>query len=208
MQMDWQFECAEGGNVAITGELELDGAAEFTMALSFGHGLNNAVTALLQTLAYSFESQLDRYCVQWQRTGKIDPRLLAKSRDDGFLLRASHKILLAHEDKLNPGAFIASLSVPWGQAKGDEDLGGYHLVWPRDMVNTATGLLAAGRHDTPLRALTFFACNQLADGRFPQNFWISGEPYWSGIQLDEVAFPVMLNSPLSTTICAYLCACA
>lgn len=192
MHMDWEFDSATAGNVAITGELDLQGKTEFTMALSFGHGLNNAVTALLQTLAYSFHSQLERYCIQWQRTGKIDERLLAHTHDSGFLLRASHKILLAHEDKLNPGAFIASLSVPWGQAKGDEDLGGYHLVWPRDMVNTATGLLAAGRHDTPLRALTFFACNQLEDGRFPQNFWISGEPYWSGIQLDEVAFPIML----------------
>jgi glucoamylase len=191
-QMDWEFDCATTGNIAITAELELNGSDEFTMALAFGHGLNNAVTALLQTLAYPFERQLERYCVQWQRIGKLDEALHKQSRDDGFLLRASHKIMLAHEDKLNPGAFIASLSVPWGQAKGDEDIGGYHLVWPRDMVNTATGLLAAGRHDTPLRALTFFACNQLEDGRFPQNFWISGEPYWTGVQLDEVAFPVML----------------
>ena len=31
-----------------------------------------------------------------------------------------------------------------------------------------------------------------ADGGFPQNFWIDGDPYWKGIQLDEVAFPIML----------------
>ena len=192
MQMDWEFDTALGGNVAIMGEMLLNGSNEFTMAVSFGHGLNNAVTSLLQSLSYPFEAKLERYCIQWQRTGKIDERLFSRAHDNGFLLRTSQKILLAHEDKLNPGAFIASLSIPWGQAKGDEDLGGYHLVWPRDMANTATGLLAAGRHDTPLRALTYFACNQLQDGRFPQNFWISGEPYWSGVQLDEVAFPVML----------------
>jgi len=52
-------------------------------------------------------------------------------------------LLLAHEDKTSPGALIASLSIPWGQVKGDEDIGGYHLVWPRDMVNSATGLMAA-----------------------------------------------------------------
>jgi glucoamylase len=190
--MDWEFECATAGNVAIMGEFTLPESGEFTLALGFGHGLNNAVTALLQTLSFPFEQQLERFCVQWQRASKLNDELCKQSTDNGFLLRASHKIMLAHEDKLNPGAFIASLSVPWGQAKGDEDLGGYHLVWPRDMVNTTTGLLAAGRDDTPLRALTFFACNQLPDGRFPQNFWISGEPYWSGVQLDEVAFPIML----------------
>ena len=27
---------------------------------------------------------------------------------------------------------------------------------------------------------------------FAQNFWIDGTPYWTGIQLDEVAFPIML----------------
>ena len=41
---------------------------------------------------------------------------------------------------------IASLSIPWGESKGDEDLGGYHLVWPRDLVHSSTGLLAYGQH--------------------------------------------------------------
>ena len=30
------------------------------------------------------------------------------------------------------------------------------------------------------------------DGGFYQNFWINGEPYWRGIQLDETAFPILL----------------
>jgi len=100
--------------------------------------------------------------------------------------------LLAHEDKQFAGAFIASASIPWGDAMGDDDLGGYHLVWVRDMVNSATGMLAAGDVFTPLRALVYLACSQQPDGGFPQNFWIDGTPYWKGIQLDEVAFPILL----------------
>ena len=46
-----------------------------------------------------------------------------------------------------PGAAVASLSIPWGFSKGDDDLGGYHLVWPRDLVETAGGFLAAGDAD-------------------------------------------------------------
>jgi len=37
------------------------------------------------------------------------------------------------------------MSIPWGETKGDSDLGGYHLVWTRDLVKSASALLAAGR---------------------------------------------------------------
>ena len=67
-----------------------------------------------------------------------------------------------------------------------------HLVWTRDMVNSATGLLAAGHQETAFRALIYLAISQQPDGGFPQNFWINGEAYWRGIQLDEVAFPILL----------------
>ena len=87
---------------------------------------------------------------------------------------------------------IASMSIPWGEANSDDNLGGYHLVWTRDLVNSATALLASGNVHTPLRALIYLACSQQPDGGFHQNFWIDGEPYWRGIQLDEVAFPIML----------------
>ena len=55
----------------------------------------------------------------------------------------STAVLASHRDDAS-GAIIASLSIPWGSSKGDNDLGGYHLVWPRDLVETAGGLLAAG----------------------------------------------------------------
>jgi glucoamylase len=101
-------------------------------------------------------------------------------------------LLLAHEDKTFAGALIASASIPWGNAKGDEDVGGYHLVWTRDMVSSALALLACDDWATPLRALVYLACSQQPDGGFAQNFWIDGTPYWQGIQLDEVAFPILL----------------
>jgi glucoamylase len=191
-KMDWEFDCALEGNVALTGLLDLQGRDEFVLAMAFGHGYHNAVALLLQSLAFPFSTHLNRFCEQWQRADKKEKRLYSFAHDQGHLYDASYKTLIAHEDKSNPGAFIASLSIPWGETKGDDDLGGYHLVWPRDMVNTATGLLAAGNEDMPLRALMFLAAAQKADGGFYQNFWISGEPYWTGVQLDEVSFPIML----------------
>jgi glucoamylase len=87
---------------------------------------------------------------------------------------------------------IASLSIPWGDEKGDEEIGGYHLVWTRDLVKSVSALLAVGDVATPLRALIYLAVSQRRDGGFYQNFWIDGRPHWKGVQLDEVAFPVIL----------------
>ncbi|MEM1096706.1 MAG: glycoside hydrolase family 15 protein, partial [Bacteroidota bacterium] len=80
----------------------------------------------------------------------------------------------------------------WGEARSDDDIGGYHLVWTRDMYNSVTGLMAAGNTETARRALVYLACAQNPDGGFHQNFWIDGSPYWTGEQLDGVAFPIML----------------
>ena len=46
--------------------------------------------------------------------------------------------------------------------------------------------------ETARRALVYLACTQKPDGGFAQNFWVDGRPYWSGEQLDEVAFPIIL----------------
>ncbi len=118
--------------------------------------------------------------------------LAAASTDNGRLMRISHNVILRMRTRPTPGAFIASASIPWGASKGDDDLGGYHLVWTRDMVQSATALLACGRTETARRALVYLACTQRPDGGFAQNFWIDGTAYWNGIQLDEVAFPIIL----------------
>jgi glucoamylase len=187
-----EFAAALDGNVALTGEIDLSAGYQFTLALGFGNTLHRAVTTVFQSLATPFGESRERFLEQWDRVCRRLHPLEKFSGDKGQLYRRSRELILAHEDKNYAGAMIASLSIPWGEAHGDEDLGGYHLVWTRDMVNSATGLLAAGDMVTPLRALIYLACTQQKDGGFPQNFWVDGQPYWTGIQLDEVAFPIML----------------
>ncbi len=205
--MNWEFGSATNGNIAIMGEIDLgcgarksNGGAEqsggtatreFTLVIGLGEGHHTALQKTMGALAMPFDEQCKRFIVQWHRAAHPD-WLAAKAKDGGKLLRASHAVLLAHEDKSYAGAFVASASIPWGQTKGDDDLGGYHLVWTRDMVQTATALLACGHTETARRALVYLACTQQPDGGFAQNFWIDGTPYWSGKQLDEVAFPIIL----------------
>ena len=190
--MSWEFDRALDGNIALTGALDLGATRSFTVGLAFGRGLPNAVTTLFQSLGTPFEEHRSRFLEQWDRPSRSIRPLASAHPARQELFHASYSVLLAHEDKTFPGAFIASLSIPWGYAKSDDDRGGYHLVWTRDLVQIATGLLAAGDTDTPLRTLIYLAASQRPDGGFPQNFWIDGTPYWSGIQLDEVAFPILL----------------
>ncbi len=195
-QMDWEFGSATDGNIALMGELDFTGLPGpdgyvFTVAVGVGEGHHTAVRKALESLTMPFAELRSRFIIQWRRAA-VPEALAAKASDGGKLLRASHSVLLAHEDKTYSGAFVASASIPWGQAKGDDDRGGYHLVWTRDMVQTATALLACGRTETARRAFVYLACTQEPDGGFAQNFWIDGTPYWSGQQLDEVALPLIL----------------
>jgi glucoamylase len=190
--MDWEFDHAPDGNIALTGELDLTGTREFTLGLAFGSSQHHAISTLIQSLSTPFAEHSKRYVEQWARSCTCILPLETVSGDGGNLYRTSFSLLRAHEDKSYPGAFIASLAIPWGEAAGDEDQGGYHLVWTRDMVNSANAMMAAGDRATPLRALIYLDVSQRENGGFAQNFWIDGEPYWSGIQLDEVAFPILL----------------
>jgi glucoamylase len=112
------------------------------------------------------------------------------------LYRMSAAVLAIHEDKSASGAMIASLSIPWGDSKGDHELGGYHLVWPRDLVNSAGALIALGHSVLARRTLRYLLSTQEADGRWAQNLWLDGTPYWNGIQMDETAFPVVFAEML------------
>src|SRR5690606_14416008 len=70
-------------------------------------------------------------------------------------------------------------------------LGGYHLVWPRDATLAAFAFLAANKADDARRILAHMIAVQLPDGHWPQNYFPRGQPYWTGIQLDETAFPIL-----------------
>lgn len=105
----------------------------------------------------------------------------------------------ALEDKLHPGAFVASLGIPWGQDTPADlpNVGGYHLVWPRDLYEMASALYAAGDTPSLREAVHFLAGIQQADGSFPQNVWLNGTPYWNGLQMDEVSYPILMAYDLN-----------
>jgi glucoamylase len=113
----------------LTGRLDLSRGPEFTVGLAFGTTRHDAISTLAQSLSIPFEQVRETFIHQWERTSKRFA--LAAGSNNSKLFERSVNLLLAHEDKTYPGAMIASLSIPWGDEKNDDELGGYHLVWTR-----------------------------------------------------------------------------
>ena len=192
-QMTWKYSRAENGNVALTAEIDLIKAnGDFVLALGFGKDPDEAGRNAIASLHNSFDKTKRDYITGWQEWFKTHASKKKSELSSSDLSQISLAVLRTHESKTAPGAIIASLAIPWGFSKGDNDQGGYHLVWSRDMVETAGGLLAAGAHEDTRRVLSFLQRTQQPDGHWSQNMWLDGSPYWNGIQMDETALPILL----------------
>jgi len=193
--MRWHYGAAGPGAVALTAQLPRVG----TLALAMSTSREAAATLAMQSLAAGFATAWSAYCEGWRQwLDAIDwPPVLSSqlTEESCALLRRSAAVIKCHEDRSFPGALVASLSVPWGEASTSR--GGYHLVWARDLVEAAGALLALDRLDDARRILVYLVATQQGDGHWLQNQWLGGKPFWQGIQLDETAFPVLLAGALA-----------
>jgi len=192
-QMTWEYTRAENGNVALTAGIDLpESDGKFVLALGFGQGPDEAARNAIASLRDGFDQARHDYIAGWQEWMKTHAAPKPGEADPGMFAQKSLAVLRTHESKQSPGAVIASLAIPWGFSHGDNDQGGYHLVWSRDMVEAAGGLLAAGAHEDARRVLAFLQRTQELDGHWVQNMWLDGSPFWNGIQMDETALPILL----------------
>jgi glucoamylase len=191
----WGHDRAADGNVALTAELDIVPGEPLLLALGFGRYYAEAAFRARASLARGFELIAAEYTTNWRNwqrpLAQLDPPREHRRGGHNFY-RISTAVLRTHDSYSFPGGIIASLSIPWGASKGDDDLGGYHLVWPRDLVETAGGLVACGAYADARRVLDYLRTIQEADGHWPQNNWLDGLAYWRGIQMDECAFPILL----------------
>lgn len=194
-RMRWHYAQAGPGDVSLSAQLPNAG----TLALGLSSCREAAATLALQSLAAGFEACWVSYCKSWRQwldTLRWPPALeTLLEPETRKLLQRSAVVIKSHEDRTFPGAFVASLSVPWGEAS--DSRGGYHLVWSRDLAETAGALMALGCFSDALRILIYLISTQQENGHWLQNQWLGGKPFWQGIQLDETAFPVLLASLLA-----------
>jgi glucoamylase len=189
------------GNVVQTGRVAgitgRPGNQRFTLSLGFGADRGEARAAARSSASTPFVVTRDRYDDGWHRWLASLKRVPASARGIRDEYLASALVLAAAEDKLHPGAIVASPSAPWVWGNEIPDLsspsGAYHLVWSRDAYQFGTALWAIGDKAAARRIVDWlFTVQQKPDGSFPQNSDVTGMPVWGELQLDEVALPIAL----------------
>ncbi len=206
------YDSAPDGHIVATQELDPSPNGTITLALGFGRSQADAVSTAQRSLSAPFVLHELRYIGGWvaydaglNRPPSHYPGEPASARaqlDAHYYLSAN--VIKASEDKTFPGAIVASLASPWGQAvpAGTETngepayFGSYREVFSRDLYEAFTGLLADGDLATAQDAVRFlFDRQQLPDGAMPRNSLLNGEaaPDTGGLQLDEVAYPILMD---------------
>ena len=192
-RMTWNYALTPPGEVALAAELP----RKCTLALGLGTSKEAAATLAWGALAQGFDAAWNTQCAawtDWQKTCQWPSKLNTLPATALELLHISASVLKVHQDHTYPGAAVASLSIPWGEFS--QSVGGYHLVWSRDLVETAGALLAMDDLRSAQEMLCYLIATQQAGGYWLQNQWLGGKAYWQGIQLDETAFPVLLAAGL------------
>jgi glucoamylase len=206
------YDSAPDGHIVATQELAPGPDGSITLALGFGRTQASAVSTAQSSLNSPFALLELKYLAGWvaydaglnrpPRHYPGEPASATLSLDEHYYLSAN--VIKASEDKTFPGAIVASLASPWGQsvpagteANGEPAyFGSYREVFSRDLYEAFTGLLADGDLATARAAVYFlFDHQQLPDGAMPRNSLLNGEaaPDTGGLQLDEVAYPIVMD---------------
>ena len=209
-RLDPAYGTAANGNVVLTAGLDItDDPA--TLVLGFGRDAAAATDVAGAALHRAFDSTYQRYVHGWadydQRLRQPPRSLPGLTRQQAGDLREAYwlsvNVVKASEDKTFPGAVVASLASPWGQAVSAGDtpdgkapyFGSYREVFARDLYEAYTGLLVAGDLATAQASVRFlFDRQQQSDGRMPRNSLLNGKkaPDTGGDQLDETSYPILM----------------
>lgn len=144
-----------------------DPAFAGVLALGFAATPEGAATLCRSSLATGFASAKLRFLAGWRDWGR---RLDLPDAPEPIHREAvlSATVLKVHEDRAFPGA-----------------------------VGAGFRPLAAGQVADARGMLAHLIATQNPDGNWAQNFFPDGRPFWSGVQLDETGFPVLLAAKLA-----------
>jgi glucan 1,4-alpha-glucosidase len=208
-------DTASNGNLVQTAQLDLAEEAEVTVALGFGTTQAEAVTTAAGSLRADFDGVRDAFDAAWHTydASLIKPptRMAGTTGPQWRQLvneyYMSANVVKASEDKTFPGAIVASLASPWGQAVSAGDpgnlyFGSYREVFARDLYEAWTALMVDGDVQTARDAARFLLeRQQLPDGSMPRNSLLNGKvaPDSFNTQLDEVSYPIVMAYQLGMT---------
>jgi glucoamylase len=201
--LDGRYAASTPGNLVQAGRVPLTGLAgsqNATVSIGFGAKVAAAIAAAQSSLDGGFAAARTAYDGGWAGyLGSLKP-VPASASGWSTEWKVSAMVLAASEDKTVRGGFVAAPNRAWAWSNSLQFLAVYHAVWSRDLYQIATGLLAIGDDAAANRALDFlWTVQQRADGSFPQNSRLDGTPVFGDLQMDEVAFPIVLAHQLGRT---------
>src|SRR5882724_12235257 len=206
---------AVDGNVVQHARVQLADDGTALLALGFGATQNKAVGTAEGSIAGGFDEAFREYKKGWkhyddslnkppQKLKGLQGKTVDELADEYYL---SANVVKAAEDKTFPGAIVASLASPWGQAVSAGDpantyFGSYREVFARDLYEAWTAVFLAGDHATARNMTRFlFERQQLPDGSMPRNSLPNGKaaPDSFNTQLDECSYPILMAYQLGLT---------
>jgi glucoamylase len=187
----------QGARTALSGK---HGSQRMRLAIGFATTADAAHGNARASLAEGFRAAQRRYASDWATyLGSLKPPPASVAGSPSMTRRLydqSLMVLSGSEDKIDRGATVAAPNMPWVWGtltlEKSEHSGPYHLVWPRDFYHVVTAQSAAGDGAAANRQLDYLWRVQKPDGSWWQNTEPDGTPHWTSLQLDEVAFPVVL----------------
>ncbi|MDX6396229.1 MAG: hypothetical protein QOJ73_7292 [Streptosporangiaceae bacterium] len=205
------YGSAPNGHVTATEDVTPRHGDQVTLALGFGRTQAQAVATAGASLARPLRLTELAYLAGWAgydlRLHRPPSSFPGLSGAQASVLQRryylSANVIKSSEDKTFPGAIVASMASPWGQAVAAGTAvngkpvyyGSYREVFSRDLYEAFTGLLTDGDLATA-RAATLFLFNkqQLRNGQLPRNSLVNGAaaPDTGGNQLDETAYPILM----------------
>ncbi|MGM0874759.1 MAG: glycoside hydrolase family 15 protein [Bacillota bacterium] len=202
-KMDWAYNIASDGNVAQIGLLDFgyskQHAIVFHSVLGFGKNEQEAMKTAYDSLTGNIKETEKQYINEWKNYTK-QLNTFEGTVDNQYYLAAM--VIKASQDKTT-GAMVAGLGIPWGDTNpwGGNKSSVYHLVWARDLYKYASAILVAGDQKTANQAVDFLFNYQQdpKTGRFPQNSWTDGKPFWNHTQMDQQGMPIILAWKLRRT---------
>ena len=199
---------ATGGNIEQTATVRRGWDGSATLALGFGTSQAAAVSTSRATASASVLRMTASYLAGWARydLGLTPPVLTAAGLTLAQRFTAaksyyqSANVVKASEDKTYPGAIVAGLDAPWGQAvvaNDPNDLfhGGYREVFARDLYQAWTALFTDGDLSTARDTVRYLLLkSQQANGSQPRNSLLDGTKAADAFndQLDETAYPILM----------------
>ena len=151
-----------------TAQVRFDKHGDALLALGFGTTQAKAVATAGATVGRPFGSLRGPYRSGWQSyddalkapSGKLPGLSKAQRSAAVNAYYVSANVVKASEDKTFPGAIVASIASPWGQAVSAGDpantyFGSYREVFSRDLYEAWTALLTDGDLATARDATRF-----------------------------------------------------